>query len=164
MSCPPSSYLPEIAWLLSARLENALKGNGPFLAHLPFWGPKWSNLPEFLLLCCRRPLLRGNVPFRDFCYCAVDQANGRRPKAFTNTPGSWKTLGNGPAKVRKRSEMVWERPENLQKRFGRGRKTLRNPGLQDQKWSGKLARKRSGQGLKTFRNGLGKAKKRSVTV
>ena len=19
-------------------------GNGPFLAHLPFWGPKWSNL------------------------------------------------------------------------------------------------------------------------
>ena len=77
--------------------------------------------------------LRGNVPFRDFCYCAVDQANGRR-----------KTLGNGPAKIRKRSEMVWERPENLQKRSGRGRKTLRNPGLE----VGKLARKRSGRGLK----------------
>ena len=27
-----------------------LKGNGPSLAHLPFWGPK---CPEFLLLCCR---------------------------------------------------------------------------------------------------------------
>ena len=28
----------------SALLGNCFNGNGPFLAHLPFWGPKWSNL------------------------------------------------------------------------------------------------------------------------
>ena len=96
-----------------------IKETDRFSPICPFGARNGQICPEFLLLCCRRPLLRGNVRFRGFCYCAVDQANGRRPKALRSTPGSWKTLGNGPAKVRKRSEMVWERPENLQKRSGR---------------------------------------------
>ena len=53
--------------------------------------------------------------------------------------------------------------ENAQKRFGRGRNTLRKKFANVQKWSGKRF-KRSGRGSKTFRNGLGKAGKRSETV
>ena len=54
--------------------------------------------------------------------------------------------------------------ENAQKRFGRGRNTLRKKFANVQKWSGKRLQKRSGRGSKTFRNGLGKAGKRSETV
>ena len=31
-----------------SRKNRFFNGNGPFLAHLPFWGPKWSNLHRTL--------------------------------------------------------------------------------------------------------------------
>ena len=35
-------------------------GNGPFLAHLLFWGPKWSNLPRIFMLCANFDLFSSN--------------------------------------------------------------------------------------------------------
>ena len=62
-----------------------------------------------------------------------------------NSPGGWKTLGKG---LGKRSETVWERPENAQTVWEADWKTLRNsPG-----------------GWKTLGNGPIKARKRSEMV
>ena len=65
---------------------------------------------------------------------------------------SGKRLRNGPVEARKRSQMVWERPENVQKRFGRGFKNV-------QKWSGKRStrlknRRRPRKGLSNWKRAV----------
>ena len=44
--------------------------NGPFLAHLPFWGPKWSNLARIsaiVLQTKKKPFFKGNGRFWPIC-------------------------------------------------------------------------------------------------
>ena len=184
--------LPGIAWLLSARLENALKGNKPFLARLPFGRPELVKFaPKFCycavdqekaVLSRKRTVSRpfallgpGMVKFApNFSYCAVDQEKAVFSRKRTV---SCPSALLGPEMVKFAPNFCYCAVDQEKAAVKRKRAVSRFLLLcripskwgtpeSAQKHSGKLEKawKRSGKGSKTFRNGLGKAGKPPETV